>query len=141
MGDVSRPPLRSSGLRLLLRLLSVLAALVVLSVSSRGSASVGSNAVPMCGDHNESIAAPPIFRAHDQGSIIASPCHWSGIEVGRSAPLAPERVVVQQSPERVLAFSSLSARQSPSRRLSIARAEAALERPGFVGELLRPPRR
>ena len=54
----------SSGLRFLLRLLSVVAALFVLSVS--GSASAATNAaVPMCGDHNESISAPPIFRASE----------------------------------------------------------------------------
>ena len=141
MGDVSRPSFASSGLRLLCRLVSVLAALVVLSVSSRAAAATSANpVVPMCGDRNESIAAPPIFRQHDPGSIIALPCHSQELEVGSTVPFSPERIVIQDRPERVLAFASLCLDPSLCARLSIEAAAPALERPGFVNALLRPPR-
>ena len=130
---------RSSGLHLLLRLLSVVAALLVLCVSSRASAA-GNQAVPMCGDRNESIAAPPIFRAYQAGSITASPCHSDELQVGSSAPLAPERIVIQERPERVLGFGSLLIAQSQSSLVSIAGASTAPELPGFVDSLFRPPR-
>jgi hypothetical protein len=141
MGDRSPSSLRSSGLRLLLRLLSVVAALAVLSVSGRASAATNPNpVVPMCGDRNESIAAPPIFRAHDSGSIVALPCHSDELHLGKTTPLAPERSVIQERPERVLGFATLRLAQSESCRLSVEQAVRALERPGFVSALLRPPR-
>jgi hypothetical protein len=136
MGDRSRFS-SSSGLRFLLRLASLVAALLVLSTSGRAAAMT---AVPMCGERAESIAAPPIFRAHDDGTIVAAPCHVEQLEAGRSAPPAPERVVVQERPERVLGFSALCLAQTRSLRLSIASASQALERPGFVDSLFRPPR-
>jgi len=142
MGDRTRS-FRSSGLRLLLRLLSVVAALFVLSVSDRASATTrppGDLPVPMCGDHNESIAAPPIFRATESGSLRALPCQAPDqLGQGQSAPKTPERVVVQQRPERVLAFGALSVVQSASSRVSIASATRAPERPAFVGTPFRPP--
>jgi hypothetical protein len=142
MGDRTHS-LSSSGLRLLLRLLSVLAALFVLSLSSRASAATrlpGDLPVPMCGDHNESIAAPPIFRSTESGSLRALPCHAPDqLGQGQSAPIAPERVVVQQRPESVIAFGALGVVQSASSRVSIAGASRAPERPGFVGTPFRPP--
>jgi len=142
MGDRSHSP-SSSGLRLLLRLLSVVAALLVLSVSARASAATrpaGDQPVPMCGDHNESIAAPPIFRASVSGSLRALPCQAPDrLGQSPSAPMAPERVVVQQRPEKVLAFGLLGIVQSASSRISIASASRALERPGFAGTPFRPP--
>ena len=138
MGDRTRS-IRSSGLRLLLRLLSVLAALFVLSVSGRAAAATN-GAVPMCGDHNESVAAPPIFRGVRTDSLRALPCHAPD-QLGESpsAPVAPERSVVHQRPERVLGFAALRIAESVSSRISIASASQALERPGFVGTLFRPP--
>lgn len=138
MGDRTRS-LRSSGLRLLLRLLSIVAALFVLSVSGRAAAA--SNApVPMCGDHNESVAAPPIFRGARTDGLRALPCHAPGqLGASPSVPMAPERVVVHERPERVLGFGSLRIAQSESSLVSIASASQALERPGFVGTLFRPP--
>src|SRR5882724_4592177 len=102
MGDrsYSHP---SSGLRLLVRLVSVVAALFVLRV--RGRASAAANlAVPMCGEHNESVAAPPIFRgANDGGSIRATPCHTrDALGVAQSSPAAPEGVMIYERSERVL---------------------------------------
>jgi hypothetical protein len=141
MGDPLHTPLRSSGLRLLLRLVSVVAALVVLSVSARASAASNPNpVVPMCGEHNESVAAPPIFRAHDPGSIVQSPCQSEELRIGQTAPFSPERIVIQDRPERVLGFGSLCLAQRASGRLSVERAARVLERPGFVSALLRPPR-
>lgn len=140
MGD--RSSSCSPGLRLLSRLVSVVAALFVLSVTGRASATANL-AVPMCGEHNESIAAPPIFRSLvDGGSIRATPCQApSGFAVGQDAPAPSERsVVVYERPERVLAFGVLSMAQTDSSRLSIARASLAPERPGFAGTLFRPPR-
>jgi len=140
MGDRSYSP-RSSGLRLLVRLVSVVAALFVLSVTGRASAA-GNLAVPMCGEHNESVAAPPIFRgANDGGSIRATRCHTpDAFGVAPSSPAAPERVIVYQCPERVLGFNAISVAQSDSSRISVARASRAPARPGFVGTLFRPPR-
>jgi hypothetical protein len=141
MADPSHTPLRSSGLRMLLRLMSVVAALVVLSVSGRASAASNPNpVVPMCGEGNESVAAPPIFRAHDPGSIVHSPCQLEELRTGKTAPFSPERIVIQDRPERVLGFGSLCLAQSASGRLSVERGARALERPGFVSALLRPPR-
>jgi hypothetical protein len=115
------------------------AALFVLSVSGRASAAT-SPGVPMCGERNESVVAPPIFRANDLGSIVASPCHSDELQLGQGAPLAPERIVIQERPERVLGFASLCLAQSVSARLSVERAARVLQRPGFVSALLRPPR-
>ena len=138
MGDRPRT-FCGSGLRLLLRLLSVVAALFVLSISGRAAAATNA-AVPMCGDHNESIAAPPIFRATESGSLRALPCRAPDqLGVSQSAPVAPERVIVQQRPERVLAFGSLSITQRACSRAPIASVSLALERPGFVGTPFRPP--
>ncbi|HEX2873282.1 MAG TPA: hypothetical protein VHP33_18615 [Polyangiaceae bacterium] len=142
MGDSPRS-VSSSGLRLLLRLMSVLAALLVLSVSSRASAASRPGTdkpVPMCGDRNESIAAPPIFRGSHDTALRAGPCQAPD-ELGttRGAPLAPERVIVQQRPERVLAFGALGVAQSESSRVSIAGASREPKRPGFVGTPFRPP--
>jgi hypothetical protein len=137
MGD--RPRSSScSGLRLLLRLVSVLAALCVLCVSGRASAVTAP--VPMCGERNESIAAPPIFRAHDAGSISASPCRSDGLEVGKSAPFSPERQVVPERSERVLGFGALRLTESASSRLPIVNAALGFARPSHTSALFRPPR-
>ena len=140
MGDRSYSP-RSSGLGLLVRLVSVVAALFVLSVTGRASAAANL-AVPMCGEHNESVAAPPIFRgANDGGSIRATPCHTrDAFGVAPSSPAAPERLMVYERSERVLGFNTLCVAQSDCCRISIASASQALRRPGFVGTLFRPPR-
>jgi hypothetical protein len=129
---------RSSGLRFLVRLASLVAALVVLCATGRAAAA--SNAVPMCGEHNESIAAPPIFRAHDGGSIVASPCHSEQVKAGRSSAPAPERMVVQERPERALSFSALCLSQQVDARVPIATGSYARQRPGFGRSLDRPPR-
>ena len=140
MGDRSYSARASSGLRLLSRLVSVALALFVLCVSGRASAA-GNPAVPMCGEHNESVVAPPIFRVADDGSIRATPCQTpDGFGVSQNAPAPPERTVVYERSERVLGFGALLVTQSPSALLSIAGASQALERPGFVGTLFRPPR-
>jgi hypothetical protein len=137
MGD--RSQIRSSGLRLLLRLLSVLAALCVLCVSGRAAAAT-MPIVPMCGEHAESIAAPPIFRAYELGSIVASPCHADELQLGSTTPLAPERIVVHERAERVLGFSALRLAESASSRSSIVSETQLPAPPGFVDSLFRPPR-
>jgi hypothetical protein len=125
---------------LLVRLVSVVAALFVLSVSGRAAAAMANAAVGMCGDHNESIAAPPIFRATEAGLLRALPCNAPDeLSLGRTAPMAPERVTVQPRPERVVAFGALSITQNASSRVSIASATRAPERPGFAGKPFRPP--
>jgi hypothetical protein len=144
MGSYPRS-LSSSGLRLLLRLLSVVAALFVLSVSGRAAAATGQlpsdAAVPMCGEHNDSVEAPPIFRGVGRSALRALPCHAPDqLGVGQSAPSAPKPVLVFERPERVVAFGSLRIAESASSRISIASASRSLERPGFVGTPFRPPR-
>ena len=139
MGD--RPHYRSSGLHLLVRLLSAVAMLTVLCVSGRAAATPLTGTVPMCGEHNESVAAPPIFRALDDASIDALPCQGSNqLAVGQSAPAAPERVIVHERPERVLGSAGLYVAQSACIRLPIDAATAAPRRPGFAQTLYRPPR-
>ncbi|MDF3064537.1 MAG: hypothetical protein K0R38_138 [Polyangiaceae bacterium] len=139
MGDVSCS-VSSSGLRLLLRLVSVVAALVVLCVTQEASAAMV--AVGMCSERAETIEAPPIFRAvGDDGSISALPCRGplDALTEGGS-PLAPERIVVWERPERVLGFGSLLVTQTESARAPISAASRALVSPGFVDTLFRPPR-
>ncbi len=131
--------LRSSGLRCLLRALSVLAALFVLSVSERASAAT-LLVVPMCGERAESIAAPPIFRAREAGSIVAGSCQHEELSLGRSIPLSPERVVVHEAPERVLGFGVLRLAQISSARAPIDSAANLPARPGVQSSLFRPPR-
>jgi hypothetical protein len=124
----------------LLRLLSVVAALVVLSASSHAAATP-LPAVPMCGEHNESIAAPPIFRAADASSLQAPPCQDAehfGAAPGTPPP--PERVMVWERPERVLPFSALFVAQAESARLRVPETNFALERPGFARAPFHPPR-
>jgi hypothetical protein len=130
---------RSPSLLLLSRLASLVAALAVLCVTSSASAAP-SFAVPMCGERAESIAAPPIFGAYEPTIAVAGPCQKDTVVAGHSAPLAPERIVVQERPERVLGFRALGITQSESSRLAIAGVAPELERPGFVESLFRPPR-
>jgi hypothetical protein len=137
MGYCLRPPC-SSGLRLLMRLASLVAALLVLCVSQRASAAT--LAVGMCGERNESIAAPPIFRAHEPGSIVAAPCQPDVIGAGKSAPAAPERIVIEQRPERALAASQLWLARPSGERLCIDADVEILKHPGFGTSLFRPPR-
>ncbi|HYJ11850.1 MAG TPA: hypothetical protein VEX18_22655 [Polyangiaceae bacterium] len=115
-----------------------MAALFVLCATGRAAAA--NIAVPMCGEHNESIAAPPIFRAYEAGSIVASPCHSEQVKAGRSSAPAPERLVVQERPERALSFSALRLSQQVDARLPIASGSSSLQRPGFARSLDRPPR-
>jgi hypothetical protein len=137
MGDRSRTIPRS-GLRFLLRLLSVVAALFVLSLSERAAAAM--LAVPMCGEHGESIAAPPIFRAYQLGSIVAAPCQLDELELGQPLPPTPERLVMQQRPERALVAATFGLTETTSSRSSIVSAERVPALPGFVDSLFRPPR-
>jgi hypothetical protein len=131
---------RSSGLRLMARLASLVAALLVLCLSNRVSAA-SNPVVPMCGERGESIAAPPIFRAYESGSVIATPCQPDRLVMGHSAPPAtPERTLVEQRPERVLGFSSLCLAEVESSRVAMTGKSARLRRPGFAGSLFRPPR-
>jgi hypothetical protein len=138
MGDLSRS-VRSSGLRLLVRLVSVVAALVVLSVTQKASAAMV--AVGMCGERNETIEAPPIFRAvNDDGTISSAPCRGvNDLFTNGGAPLAPERVIVHQRPERVVGFGSLLVAQSESARVPVSGTELVPALPGFVDTLFRPP--
>ncbi|HYQ16575.1 MAG TPA: hypothetical protein VEQ58_12480 [Polyangiaceae bacterium] len=137
MGD--RTHSSSSGLRLLVRLLSAVAMLTVLCVSGRAAASPLTGAVPMCGEHNESVAAPPIFVAQGDAAINALPCHSSELAVDHGAPAAPERVIVYERPERVLGFGALLVAQSECSRLPVVSASRAPLRPGFVSSPFRPP--
>lgn len=139
MGPVPRSSC-SSGLRLLLHLVSVVAALVVLCITQRASAAMV--AVGMCGERGETIEAPPIFRAvNDDGTISEVPCRGNGDTfTAGGAPLAPERVVVWERPERVLGFAHLFVAQSESARVPVSAAARARLRPGFVSTLFRPPR-
>jgi hypothetical protein len=130
----------SSGLRFLVRLLSAVAMLTVLCVSGRAAATPLSGTVPMCGEHNESVAAPPIFRALDDTTLSARPCqNPSELAVGPSAPVAPDRVIVSERPERVLGSAGLHIARSASTLMLVDRARTARPRPGFSGSPFRPP--
>lgn len=127
-------------MKLLVRLTSLVAALFVLSVSGRAAASL--RAVPMCGERNESIAAPPPFRAQlGEGRIAAAPCALpDGLNVGKSAPLSPERTLVPDRPERVLSFAALAITRGEGTRSQIDPPAAAQELPGHASGVFRPPR-
>lgn len=115
--------------------------LTVLCVSSRAAAAPLTGTVPMCGERNESIAAPPIFRAVDDAAIDARPCHGPlDLAFEHGAPPAPERVMVHQRPERVLGTAGLHVAESAGTRLPVLAEGAALPRPGFAQALYRPPR-
>jgi len=115
--------------------------LTVLCVSGRAAASPLTGAVPMCGDHNESVAAPPIFVAAGDAAINALPCHGSELAVDHGVPPPPERVIVYERPERVLGFGALFVAQSECARLPVDVASPGRLRPGFVSSPFRPPRR
>jgi hypothetical protein len=139
MGDRSHS--RSSGLPLIIRLLSVVAMLTVLCVSHRASAAPLLGTAPMCGERNESVAAPPIFRALDDSAIDVSPCQASSdLVTGQSAPRAPDRVIVHERPERVLGSAGLYVAEGASTLLQVDECSAALPRAGFAEALYRPPR-
>lgn len=138
MGD--RPSFSSSGLRLLVRLLSAVAMLLVLSVSGRAAATPLTGTVPMCGEHNESIAAPPIFRALDDASIDTLPCQPRDLlGAGQSTPVAPERALVHERPERVMGSAGLHVAASAVLRLPVSNPLRELSRPGFASSPFRPP--
>jgi hypothetical protein len=143
MGDRSFSP-RSSGLRLLLRLVSMVAALWVLCLSGHAAAATvpasGTTAVPMCGERNQSIEAPPIFRVDDSGVLRAMPCHGPDeFAAGQGAPSGPKRVVVHERAEQVLPFRALCLTQAASSRLGVTIESQAPRLPGFVATLFRPP--
>lgn len=129
----------STGLRLLARLVSLLAALLVLSLSGRAMAA-GPTTVPMCGERNESVAAPPIFWAHDSGSLSAGPCHPDKLQLGHQLPPAPERSVLPSRTERALHVATLGITRSAGTRLAIAASAEVDALPGHAGLLFRPPR-
>ncbi len=115
--------------------------LTVLCVSGRAAATPLTGTVPMCGEHNESIAAPPIFRALDDASITSLPCQVpSELAIGQSAPAAPERVMVYERPERVLGSAGLHIAAGAAKLLPVDCARTASPRPGFSASLFRPPR-
>jgi hypothetical protein len=133
------PRLRSSGLRFLIRLVSVVAALFVLAVTGRASAAP--TPVGMCGERNESVEAPLFLRIIDDGVIRAAPCQSEPQHAWTDhVPLGPERVIVYERPERVLGFGALCVAQTESARLPIAIASRELVRPGFGVTPFRPPR-
>jgi hypothetical protein len=134
----TKPPL-SRPLRALLRLLSLAAAALVLGVSVPAAAA-DTRAVPMCGEHNESVAAPPTFRSQNVGSI-AAPCKQlpSFDHAAPSAP-APERVAVPDRPERALPSGALYLALGASKRIGILAAERAVSSTAHARLPYRPPR-
>ncbi|RYZ03007.1 MAG: hypothetical protein EOO73_29230 [Myxococcales bacterium] len=78
---------------------------------------------------------------NDDGTISQLPCRGpADTFTSQGAPLAPERVVVWERPERVLGFGSLLVAQTESARVPVSASRRALVRPGFVATLFRPPR-
>jgi len=116
-----------------------MAALLVLSWSERASAAARPS-IPMCGERNESVAAPPIFRAQGSASISAGPCHSDELRLGKSLPLAPELRVVPDKPERVLSLAALGLARSAGMRLSVPPRTEVHDLPGHPGLVFRPPR-
>ena len=112
-------------------------------VLSMGWVSSAAAAVPMCGVHAQTVAAPPIGTPASSDELRGpSPCH----EVEPlSAAGAPEREPRQKLtfpdlPVRALPVPFPSARCPSVGRLSPGAAEHELDRTGFARALERPPR-
>jgi len=97
--------------------------------------------VPMCGEHAETIAAPPIHRAAHTTILRATPCaaESDGLALGAlPEPVRPERVPPLESIPRVLpVWYDLSPRPA-SGRLAHDTARSG-ERSGFPRAIERPP--
>jgi hypothetical protein len=110
-------------------------------VLSLGFAHSAFAAVPMCGSHGQSIAAPPIGTPANDAAV--SPCADDG------APLRASGVPSRESPKE-LSFPDQPTRALPtlprfgpcpvSARLSAAAAEHDVLATGFARSIDRPPR-
>jgi hypothetical protein len=125
------------------RQLSGLLSFVAAFVVTLGWGSSAFAAVPMCGIHAQTIAAPPIGTPTSTDSLNAeNPCT-------ESAPLRAAGIPNREAPEK-LAFVELQVRALPvlprlapsplAGRSSAAAAEHEICATGFARSIYRPPR-
>jgi hypothetical protein len=111
-------------------------------VLSLGWASSAFAAVPMCGVHAQTVAAPPIGTPTSSDSLNESPCSDSGPLRAAGVPNreAPEKLTFPELPVRALPVLPRLAPAPLSGRLSAAAPEHEICATGFARSIDRPPR-
>jgi hypothetical protein len=110
---------------------------------SLGWASSAFAAVPMCGVHAQTVAAPPIGTpASDDALNAGNPCEESAPLRAAGAPNreAPQKLAFAEQPERALPAFPRLAPAPLSSRLSAAAPEHEICATGFARSIYRPPR-
>lgn len=110
---------------------------------SLGWAHSASAAVPMCGVHAQTVAAPPIGSPTSTDSLnVENPCEQSAPLRAAGVPNreAPQKLVLPESPIRALPVLPRLAAAPVNGRLSAAAAEHELCATGFPRSIDRPPR-
>jgi len=112
-------------------------------VLSLGWVSSAAAAVPMCGVHAQTVAAPPIGTPASSDALSAgcpsddgSPIRAAGVPQRE----APEKLTLTDSPIRALPVLPRIADCPVTARLSSAAAEHELSATGFARSIDRPPR-
>jgi hypothetical protein len=111
-------------------------------VVSLGWAHSAFAAVPMCGVHAQTIAAPPIGTPTNTDSLNGSPCEENAPLRAAGVPNreAPQKLVLPEAPVRALPVLPRLARAPLTGRLSAAPPEHDLSATGFARSIDRPPR-
>ena len=112
-------------------------------VLSLGWASSAFAAVPMCGVHAQTIAAPPIGTPTSTDALNAeSPCDETAPLRAAGIPNreAPQKLVLPELQERALPVLRRLAPAPLVGRLSAAQPEHELCATGFARSIYRPPR-
>jgi hypothetical protein len=100
-------------------------------------------AAPMCGEHAESIAAPPIGTPTSTASLHAErPCSALTLMLDQSAPdrQAPQKVTIEPAPDRVLPVLSAFVACPVLARLPAPSAETLPAPQRRLPSVYRPPR-
>jgi hypothetical protein len=97
--------------------------------------------VPMCGEHAETVAAPPPMRASSEAEITGPPCATPQelLEGSRAPARTPDGTAPLETGPRLPAIYHRLPRRSEGTVLRFADVPGAA-RSAFVRELDRPPR-
>ncbi len=113
-------------------------------VLSLGWAPSAFAAVPMCGNHAQTIAAPPIGTPASNAAVTdGDPCANDGTPLraaGAPNRNAPRDLTLTELPVRALPLLSRFGPRAASARLSTAAVDQELPAPGFARSIDRPPR-
>ena len=132
-------PVRGSGprLRALVRVATLVSALWVVFGTSLAHAATW---VPMCGEHAQTVIAPPISRGASSATLRAGACEERGpLELTSGAPERPKEPSAAHElvPRMPPVFHRLYS--APRARVSVA-THASGERAAHRGAIERPPR-